>query len=253
MYKEHLIFEKPIDVNTKIWRYLDFTKFVSLLDKQALFFARSDKLNDPFEGSISKVNLIERFLLSKNWSEKAKINWAKTQIDSSNFFKELRRFTIINSWHLNNFESAAMWKLYLKNDDGVAIQSTFNRLTKCFNGFTKYDIYIGKIKYIDYEMEMVPEGFTFYPFLYKRKSFEHEQELRALIQKYPIKNKKLDYSFDLFDRGEYIPVDLGNLIEKIYVSPTSPTWFKELVSSITNKFNLKKEVLQSILSEDPVY
>jgi hypothetical protein len=39
-----------------IWRYMDFTKFVSLLDRSALFFARADKFKDQFEGSWTKKN-----------------------------------------------------------------------------------------------------------------------------------------------------------------------------------------------------
>ncbi len=49
MYKEHHEFEEPDD-RTIIWRYVDFTKFVSYLDKNALFFVRSDKLFDRYEG-----------------------------------------------------------------------------------------------------------------------------------------------------------------------------------------------------------
>ncbi|KAF5417648.1 MAG: hypothetical protein C5S38_01290 [Candidatus Methanophagaceae archaeon] len=59
MYKEHPAFEKPSDEDIKIWRYIDFTKFVSLLDKKALFFARADRLSDSFEGSY-----LERFSAS---------------------------------------------------------------------------------------------------------------------------------------------------------------------------------------------
>ena len=57
MYKEHPIFKSPDNENEKIWRYTDFTKFVSLMDRQSLFFARADKLGDPFEGSRTKLNI----------------------------------------------------------------------------------------------------------------------------------------------------------------------------------------------------
>lgn len=39
---------------------MDFTKFVSLLAKRALYFARADKLGDPFEGSFSQANIATR-------------------------------------------------------------------------------------------------------------------------------------------------------------------------------------------------
>ena len=43
MFKEHKAYRTPKDENAKIWRYMDFTKFVSMLDKSALFFTRVDK------------------------------------------------------------------------------------------------------------------------------------------------------------------------------------------------------------------
>ena len=249
MYKEHPIFEKPDDEDTRIWRYMDFTKFVSLLDKQALFFARADMLPDPFEGSYSKANIRLRPIIYKDIPR-------KIQRQLSVFMKDLRKFTIINSWHMNEYESAAMWKLYLKTDEGIAIQSTFKRLTRSFNknmGNDGYTVYIGKVKYIDYETEWLPEGNTFYPFLRKRRSFKHEQELRAIIQKVPVKGDKMDLKQEIFDKGAYVPVDLNTLIERIFVSPTAPKWFNGLVESIVSKYNLKKKIMQSSLADGPVY
>ena len=56
MYKEHPSFDSPPD-NAVLWRYIDFTKFVSLLDRKALFFVRADKLGDPFEGTLPDANV----------------------------------------------------------------------------------------------------------------------------------------------------------------------------------------------------
>lgn len=44
-------FQKPKDLNVPIWRYMDFTKFVDLLDTKTLFFTRADRFDDQFEGS----------------------------------------------------------------------------------------------------------------------------------------------------------------------------------------------------------
>jgi len=248
MYKEHPVFEKPDNENIKIWRYLDFTKFVSLLDKQALFFARADKLSDPFEGSYSKANIKLRPIIYKELGS----YFDPVQKQFQVFSKEIKKFTLINSWHMNEYESAAMWKLYLKTDEGVAIQSTFKRLTESFHNY-EGNVYIGKVKYIDYQTEWLPEGNTFYPFLHKRKSFEHERELRAIIQILPVKDGNINLKLEVLDTGAYIPVDLDILIEKIFVSPMAPKWFNELVNSIINKYNLNKEVTQSSLAEGPVY
>lgn len=56
MYKEHPIFIPPVNPDIKLWRYIDFTKLVSLLSREQLFFSRADKFADPFEGSASTVN-----------------------------------------------------------------------------------------------------------------------------------------------------------------------------------------------------
>lgn len=247
MYKEHPIFEKPENENARIWRYMDFTKFVSLLDKSALFFTRADKLDDPFEGSYSKANVKLRPEVYKD-----KIP-AKALAEFSAFHRELIRFTAINCWHLSEYESAAMWKLYLKSNEGIAIISTFNKLKTCLND-ERHNIYIGIVKYIDYGKDWLPEGNSLYPFVHKRKSFQHEQELRAVIQGFSYKKDGgIDWSKSPFNGGIYVPVDLDILFDKIYLAPTCPKWLFDLVKALTKKFELNKEVLQSSLDDVPVY
>ena len=54
MYEPHPNLYPPPD-GAVLWRYMDFTKFVSLLERKALFFCRPDRLGDLFEGSLSPV------------------------------------------------------------------------------------------------------------------------------------------------------------------------------------------------------
>lgn len=247
MYKEHPVFEKPKDENAKIWRYMDFTKFVSLLDKSALFFTRADKLDDPFEGSFPEVNVKLRPELYKD-----KIP-PKALEDLSQFSRLFIRCTVINCWHLNEYESAAMWKLYIKSDEGIAISSTFKRLTSCFKD-EKHNIHVGRVKYIDFEKDWMPEGNSFYPFVHKRKSFKHEQEVRAIIQEFSYgKNGGIDLSKTPFDDGIYISIDLDILINEIHLAPTCPEWLHEVVKSVTRKYGLNKKVLRSDLDKVPFY
>ena len=53
--------------------------------------------------------------------------------------------------------------------------------------------------------------------------------------------------------GISVPVSLDILIEKIFVSPKSPKWFLDLVKSISIKYGLDKEVIQSDLYNGPLY
>jgi hypothetical protein len=225
---------------------MDFTKFVNLLHKPALFFSRADKLGDPFEGSFSKANInLRPTVYEGKIPQDVLRTWSK-------FNEILPKFTVINCWHLNEYESAALWRLYLKSNEGIAIQSTFARLRNSLKDENR-DIFIGKVKYIDYEKDWLPEGNSLYPFVHKRKSFEHERELRAVIQDLPSKDGKLNLSKPLFDDGIYVSVDLNTLIDKIYLAPTCCKWLHELAKSVTKKYELDKEVLQSSLDDVPVY
>jgi hypothetical protein len=98
------------------------------------------------------------------------------------------------------------------------------------------------------------------PFLHKRRSFEHENELRAIIMKYPINTE--EYSLDLnnwvtspdvFGNGEYLDIDVQTLVERVYVSPLSSDWFRHLVNDIMIKYQLRRKAFKSNLDESPVY
>jgi len=237
-YTDESTCQKPTNENAKIWRYMGFAKFVSLLDKKALFFCRSDKLGDPFEGSTSKANVKLRLETYKPFPEGMTL-------------EHFRRFVIINCWNLSEQDSAPLWKLYIKEAEGIAVQSTFKRLTQSFSSSANDYVLISKIKYIDYNTETFPEEWVTNPFWHKRRNYENEQELRAIIIKLP--NAYFPTAPDIFDRGEYIDVNLDMLIENVYVSPTAQEWFRDTVESVMKKQGISKIPIRSDLDDAPVY
>jgi len=157
---------------------------------------------------------------------------------------------------MNENESAAMWEICLKSNEGVAIQSTFKRLKDSFILHKEDEILIGKVKYIDYKNNTIPKGNIFNPFLYKRKAFEHEKELRAVIMKFAPPEEIIGKHILYVDPkwfGIYVKTDLDVLIDKIVVSPNVPDWFIDLVESIVKKYKLNKKLEPSELSKDPPY
>ncbi len=60
-------------------------------------------------------------------------------------FKAWREIILINSWHYNEYESAAMWDLYSQANAGIAVQSTYRKLRDSFQNNTDDTIWIGKI------------------------------------------------------------------------------------------------------------
>ena len=225
---------------------MDFTKFVSLLEEECLFFSRADSFDDPFEGSFPRTNVETR---PRWFGDMPEERAAKINENMSRFAEWQRRWIMINCWHMNEHESAAMWKLYAQTNEAVCIQSTYQRLRKCLSE----DIYIGEVQYIDYRSEMLPENNLLYPYVYKRKSFEHERELRAVIIKWPTTNEGFDFSAEPLAGGIMKRVDLNQLIEALYVAPSSPRWFNELIRKLVERYKLDKPVIQSSLDDRPFY
>ena len=232
------LFEKP-DSKTKIWRYMDFTKFVYMLEKESLFFPNVDSFRDPYEGSYSRGNFKMRsFVFSRSKEE----NKLQKQVEE---IKELRPNININCWHINEFESAGMWKLYSQTNESICIQTTFGNLEKALPKKIKF----GKVKYINYDKDWIPESDNYYPFIYKRKSFEHERELRAVFDS---SEKNFEKEFEKTENGYWVNLSLKTLIQKIYVSPEADDWFVELVEKVKNKYNLNfKKVYKSPLNNEP--
>jgi hypothetical protein len=102
------------------------------------------------------------------------------------------------------------------------------------------------------------EDNALYRYMRKRKSFEHERELRALIQHLPSAPDPSGSAAQILIRqpnpehGRFIPVRLAKLLEKVYVAPTAPVWFRELVLHITAKYGLKLPVERKRLTNTPV-
>ncbi|MCY4285412.1 MAG: DUF2971 domain-containing protein [Thiotrichales bacterium] len=232
MYEDHLTCQPPPD-DAVLWRYMDFTKFVSLLESQSLFFCRADLLGDPFEGSIPQVRH-----LPENLQKLIEDRFSIHQIDN----RQITRMIYANCWHSGEFESEAMWRIYARKHDGIAIRTPFQNFRKALIG--KEIVYVSKIQYINYRADTIPSGNAIFPFIYKRISFQHEQEVRALI-------------LQAVDEGELIPegicykIDLKQLIEEIVVAPFAEPWFFELVESLANRYGLGDRIRKSELADTP--
>ncbi|WP_348798967.1 hypothetical protein [Flavobacterium adhaerens] len=220
----------PQDPNTIVWKYLDLSKFLDLLLSRKLFMSRSDKFEDQYEGTFSEPTYEEIKKLSID------------NPDFLNFYKTHREKVAISSWHINEYESFAMWQIFTQNSEGLAIQSTIQRLQNALTPENNYKQYIGEVNYIDYKKEYIPFDDMFFPFLFKRKSFQYEREVR-IITDVSDNNMKLN-------DGLKISVDINQLIEKIYIHPKSENWYKNLVIQLVKQLGFNFEIEKSDLESD---
>lgn len=239
----HPVFIEPRDRNAKVWRYMDFTKYVAMLESQALYLCRADQFDDPFEGAISQGAI-------DHWNaQTAALTLSEEQRQQPfKLFKNMRHWTYLNCWHMSEHESAAMWRLYSKSDEAIAVQSTFSKLSAALPD----NVYLGVVLYVDYDKTPIPMGNTFWPYVHKRLSFEHEREVRAVMASAPGEGDLFDHSRVPQSIGELVPVSLSDMLESIYVAPYCGAWYSDLVLKVTERFGLKLPVKKSRLADTPV-
>jgi hypothetical protein len=209
---------KPLPPETMVWKYLDLSKFLDLLLHKQLFMARSDKFEDQYEGTFSEPTFLEIQRLSEH------------KPGFLEHYKKHRKNVVISSWHINDHESFAMWQIFTKSKEGIAIQSTIGRIQEALALELNFEQHIGKVNYIDYKTQHIPIDDAFFPFLFKRKSFQYEKEVRIITD--------ASHSENEIHEGLKIDVDIERLISKIYIHPKSENWYKKLIYELIDRLNL---------------
>jgi hypothetical protein len=130
----------PISPRKVLMRYIDLAKFHDMLETSSLFFCRADKFSDPFEGSLPK----------REYDYRNKQGFVE---GFEQLHLKMKKFTLINCWHINENESDAMWRLYLKTNEGVAIQTTIGKLCFALDKSTS-TFRVSKVRYIDYDKDI---------------------------------------------------------------------------------------------------
>lgn len=248
-------YEKP-NPTDKLWRYMDLGKFIHLISTRELYFASADSFEDPFEGAKGTAERKEAWdsfyldffreaIKTVPGVTQEMFEPAHVEKDAQRLLNEMnqsgdwhRKHTFISCWHCNPYESEAMWKLYSVNTkNAVAIQTTAAHLYESLD--QNPNISIGKVKYIDFNNRFSSINGAYW---YKRKSFEHEREVRAII---------VDNSAPT--SGLSIPIDINTLLDCLFISPYAPKWFDEVIHSVVEKYELHIPVVHSDMTQRPFY
>jgi hypothetical protein len=115
----------------------------------------------------------------------------KLSIDNPTFnYKIHREKVAISSWHINEYESFAMWQIFTQNSEGLAIQSTIGRLQEALAPEINFNQYIGEVNYIDYKKNTFRLT-IYFSFSIQTESFQYEGEVRILTDDSTVKSTKV--------------------------------------------------------------
>jgi AP2 domain len=217
-----------------LWRYMDFTKFLAMLEDKALFFSSSSNFEDPFEGAYSLGNVFKRGFVMSRSAKKKELSLSAAEPKY-----------VISCWYAAQHESAAMWSLYSKTADSIAIKTTVKRLRASLPSPAQ----MGLVKYVDYTQSWIPEDTPILRYFHKRISFQHEHELRAVVD---LANPQASLMGNMSENGLKVGMDLNYLIEAIYIGPKSSDWFVDLVCAVCKRYGIKAEPTRSSLYDGPV-
>lgn len=272
-FQEHESAQPLPPEDTVIWRFMSLAKFISLISRRALYFAQitSFRNEDPFEGTYSRPNrdfydrlatdddALRRFL---SLPAADPVSPALKMAFSVEFNKQRNELSAYwayaNCWHISPVESAFLWKVYAAVGDGVAVRTTIARLKEALLASDR-PIYIGAVKYIDFDIEPIREGNLLNPIFRKRVSFQHEQELRCVttwdgefefISSGP-DTGKIDLAG--FPNGIEIRADLPALVEEVRVAPSAPEWFERVVAESCSAFELAVPVSRSAIGGKAIF
>lgn len=199
-------------VSNKLWRFIDLYKFEDLIKSQSLYFSRLDQFSDKLEG-VSPNSCIKAILndQEKNKDQKKEaIRLYKIRMESN------RKVGFACCWHINDYLNMKMWELYCKDPtQSICIETSVNRLDKVLIK-SKLPFLVEPIQY--FTEPYFNQNAYWFPTLFKRAEFKHEQEYRSIL---------FVQGFDL--KGLRIKINAQEMIRRIYIYPNaSKDFFKRI-------------------------
>lgn len=238
-----------LKLEDKLWRYMDLAKFISMMKSSTLYFSSPEYFEDIFEGAhgmLKNKQAWDDFYLSyaraaiitapdNCWHEIEKEELEKNAKSIVEQISHRRKGIFINCWYHSEFESEAMWKIYAANvKNAIAIQTTYGELKQQVGERAT----IKSVRYVDYSNQFVGPNEEYWC---KRKSFEYEKEVRAVI-----------HDFDSAKQtGISVMVNLNEMIKNIYVSPYASDWFHDIVVDLVDHYGYVFKVNMSSMTELP--
>jgi len=238
------VVDPQLNKSDLLWHYVDAAKLLDFLHNQRIYFCRGDQFQDKFEGQFTPS--LKRAI--ENSCEKMK---REQDIDHTyeQFRSKIRQQVFLSCWHQSDAESMAMWRIYGNSSCSVALTTTVGNFQTALDGQNfNYLLSIEKVEYVDYnadpDLDISPYSRVF---AYKHDAYAYEQEVRIFLD--------LDRQGEAFDtpvqeKGVYVSVNPSDFLRNIVVSPNAPSWFRQLIVDLANKYQVP--CIPSALAVDPI-
>lgn len=261
-------FQEPED-NPTIWRFVDHSKFIWILQNTSLYFRRTDLMNDPYEGhppvSYLRKNIDELQKRRERVNEKLSPDGVEGPLrpvspdDVLAPFEHFRWSNYINCWHESEHESVAMWKIYLSSGDGVAIKTDFDSVFSAIKSSADGEVSGGRMNYVDFEESPFPHNNILRAHALKQQEYNYEKEIRFSIYDPPPTEKDelepgdtVNFLYREQESGKPLSLNIEGIIDEVRISPYSPGWVDENYwEDIINKYELDIEVSESVVTVPP--
>ncbi len=223
-------------LDQRVWRYMEYWKFESLIKDGALYFRRSDKLEDDMEGKYADANRNYTTGLWGRFSSAYRVNHDPKAFEQGAL--DFRYAVFVNCWHINRVESREMWERFGKSERSVVIVTTVRRLLKAVEA---NHVQPGKVIYASQAVPR-PEWSHNAPFFFKNLQFMSEKEFRLIAHKPEEEPIYIDQTF-----GHSISVKGSEIIEMVKLHPEASPCFKEEIKTFLRNQNVKLAVSRSSL------
>ncbi|MFZ7128143.1 MAG: DUF2971 domain-containing protein [Desulfobacterales bacterium] len=241
-------------MNCKITRYMPLDKFLAFLTNG--LFVPSVKIlgDDKWEG----------LLILRKVKKESRANYMA-------MFRTVSQWVYVSCWHKEDQESYGMWKIYGRDANAIAIQTTTDKLKEAYRKSQQNTLaYLDDVVYLNPsnpDLLQIPFGrnvisrfadrmTNLFPiilaFFVKHNAYEFEKEVRlvALDKDYNEneskgnKNSKKNILID----WKKVP----DFIESIRLSPSAETWFRNIVKDILEKYDIAAPIVESDLEAPDV-
>jgi hypothetical protein len=241
MYIAHPFLAQPGD-DARLWRYMTPTIFLSMLLGRSLFFATLESFEDPFEGVPPPA-----VLLAARSNHHPESKDAQRRLDAwKAMIKRCRASICASCWHAGDEESEAMWKLYGRFEDGLAIVTSLKSIRATFEA---HDVAGGLV---DYSGRAFEPGVTERDLLQwattKRPSYKHENEFRLLARRDGAHDGQRDGDAGT---GVSVPIHPEVLVEEVVLSPRMQRWQVEMFRGLLGRLGFTRPVHASALLMSP--